>query len=288
MRATARLFPLALTALAFANPASADTVYVYEPTAYYLPTRYVATESYVPTSYVLSSSAYVVPTTYVAPTSYVVRRYQPTVTYRPTTYYLSTGLDVPLVTTRASSACCDPAPPACETASGAVVERPLPPPVSGSPRSSGGVSNPDATSGGTPLLDPGVLNSTPRNGGATDTEKPLVPEPTDTGVPPVSSRDALKPPVSARGALQGKVLSAATGKPEKGVEVTFANAVGRFRDRNATTDDQGRFSVVLPEGDWTVKVARDSGGTIDRDLTVAGGLVTDEKDRPVAALTINR
>ena len=52
-------------ALTEEEKAVADTIYVYEPTAYYLPTRYVSTEYYVPTSYVLPTSAYVVPTTYV-------------------------------------------------------------------------------------------------------------------------------------------------------------------------------------------------------------------------------
>jgi hypothetical protein len=305
MRSIARLIPLALAALALCGPALADTVYVYEPTAYYVPSRYVATGSYIPTSYVLSTTSYVVPTSFVVPTSYVVRRYRPTVTYAPTTYYLPTTLNIPLLTsTAAAVACCDPAPTICDTVAPAV-DRPVPAPASAS---AGSATNPDASGGGSaPALDPNVLNSTPRGGtrpgqgtpqsgtttpSETDTTAPLVPPPADNGsppiVPPAGSRDALKPLPPARGTLSGRVLSETSGQPEKGVEVTFANAVGRFRDRTATTDDQGRFSVVLPEGDWTVKVARDGGGTFDQDVTIAGGLITDEKDRAVSSLTIKR
>jgi hypothetical protein len=75
------------------------------------------------------------------------------------------------------------------------------------------------------------------------------------------------------------------------VNVVIASAVGRFRDRTVTTDADGRFSAVLPEGDWTVRVPA-AGSNPDADsvwpITVAGGLITDDQDREVATLTINR
>ena len=92
-----------------------------------------------------------------------------------------------------------------------------------------------------------------------------------------------------RSLLQGRVVSATTGTPEKDLNVVISSAVGRFRDRTVTTDKDGRFSVVLPEGDWNVRVPV-AGSKADSiwPITVAGGLITDDQDREVATLTINR
>jgi hypothetical protein len=94
---------------------------------------------------------------------------------------------------------------------------------------------------------------------------------------------------SARVRLDGKVASALSGKPESAVPVTLVPNSNLFRNRVATTDDQGRFNVLLTDGDWTVQVPRPDGkGTIDRLITVSGGLVTDDQDREITSLTVNR
>jgi hypothetical protein len=308
------LLPAVLLALVVSGRAALSDTILYEPTAYYVPTAYVSSSYYVPSSYYVSPTAYVVPTTYYVPTRYVVRRYRPVAetSYRvvPTRYYLptTTTLDLPVLRTSATVAYCDPAPVICEPAPAAV--RPLPPPANDT-GTAGSASDPDATGAGEgPRLDPGTLNSTPikprpkagstTTGGATpsgvDPDAPIVPPPGEINTsppaaPPTTERDAYKPkaPSTARSTLNGRVLSVVTGQPEKNVVVTIANAVGRFKDKSVTTDDQGGFSVVLPESDWTVKVPKtDGSGTIDTELTVSGGLVTNDQNREVSQLTINR
>jgi hypothetical protein len=308
----ALLFAAALgMLLGLREPARGDTI-LYEPVSYYIPTSYVTRSYYVPTSYVATSyvaapTVYLAPTTYYAPTRYVVRRYRPVTTTRytvvPTTYYLptTTTLDLPVLATSASVACCDPAPVICDTAPAA--ERPVPPPASSGGTSSGSQASP---AGEEPEFQPGTLNSTatqPRSrsgsqlNNETDTDRPLVPPPADTtsppAAPPATERESYRPKLpaasTARSTLSGRVLSVVSGQPEKGVEVVIANAVGRFKDKTVTTNDKGEFSVVLPESDWIVKVPKTDGtGTIDADVTVSGGLVTDSQNREVSLLTINR
>src|ERR1700752_959636 len=131
---------LILSAMLLAGMAvSADTVYVpssstilLQPTSYYyVPTTYsyvsptgYTTASCVSASYYTTPTTYIVPTTYSSPARYVVRRYvqRPvvsTTSYVPTTYYLPTtvSVDLPVLSTSSTVACCETVPAPCETAS---------------------------------------------------------------------------------------------------------------------------------------------------------------------------
>lgn len=137
-----------------------------------------------------------------------------------------------------------------------------------------------------PPVDPApsdLPDANPPPAGATTPERHQAQRPafTDSGV----QRARL-----ARGTLRGRVLSAVSGKPEAGVVIVVADARERYRDRQATTDANGGFSISLPEGDWTLRVPKAPGSTetIDRGVTVGGGYITDEQDREVTSLTINR
>ncbi len=109
-------------------------------------------------------------------------------------------------------------------------------------------------------------------------------------------REALRPTFNrvslARSTLQGKVVSAVSGEPQNRVVVTLSDRSGRFIPRTTTTDDSGDFSIVLPEGDWIASVSKpgdeDVSATIDHYLTVSGGVITDDQNREVTLLTINR
>lgn len=141
-----------------------------------------------------------------------------------------------------------------------------------------------------PLVDPSDIN--PPLPPPAD-EIPLGPGETDSG----SERTTLRPTFSrplaeARSGLLGKIVSAVTGEPEAGVTVTLTSPSDRFRARTATTDANGTFSVILPEGDWTVTIPKPGeaagASTIDRFITVSGGVITDDQNREVTLMTINR
>lgn len=314
----------------------------YLPTAYVVPTSLsysgLQTVRYSPTSYYLTESAYILPrrvyrpTTYYSPRSYYLPRTYVTrslVDYdlTPTSYYLPTTIDMPLVTTSASSLCCE-VQPACDTVAPAAAA----PSVPANNGSSNGSStfNPDTgTNGETPSLEnPNkVIESSPK------AAAPVVPKDSSVGTPPAApaqppansaapaevnpsnpvapapDEDLLGPPPAepptaglqhevqrpvyrastARSTLHGKIVSATDGKPEKGVTITLADARGRFKDKMKVTGDDGTFSIVLPEGDWTVLVPSADGKTvIERPITVSGGLITDDKDTAVSMLTLNR
>jgi len=87
--------------------------------------------------------------------------------------------------------------------------------------------------------------------------------------------------------LPGAVAALARQHPN--VQVTLTDARGRFKDKTKVTGDDGTFSVVLPEGDWSVQVPSTDGKTVlERPITVSGGLITDDKDTAVSMLTFNR
>jgi hypothetical protein len=137
-----------------------------------------------------------------------------------------------------------------------------------------------------PAPDPAASPTTPPPGLDPTTYQARRPALADPAVKPVAA--------TARTILRGRVVSASTGAPETGLAVTVADARARFKDRELRTDANGAFSTSLPEGDWTVKVARVGAGpddpnpSINTPITVSGGLITDAQDREVTTLTINR
>lgn len=195
-----------------------------------------------------------------------------------------------------------PTPPAAPAAS----ELDIPAPLSDVPPPSTPVVEPNTPE--VPLADEPPAPA-PAAVPATPPHDPAPPLSTPAGTPggaatadhsamrPALSRNAGETPsprtgvgTGTRSMLQGRVVSAATGAPEKGLNVVISSAVGRFRDRTVTTDNDGRFTAVLPEGDWTVRVPVAGASSADSvwPITVAGGLITDDQDREIATLTINR
>lgn len=302
------------------------------PTAYVIPTSLsysgLQTVRYTPTSYYLTESAYVLPRRYYRPTAYYMpRSYYLPRTYvtrsvldyavTPTSYYLPTTVSMPLVTTSASSLCCD-VQPACDS-----VTSPAPIAQSASETNNGSVNfNPDANGeDNTPSLNgtnkviqsspkaaapaapkdssvgtpPEATTPAPAAPAEVNPTVPTAPVPEDPlGIPPTADlQHEVRRPVyrasTARSTLLGKIVSATDGKPEKGVTVTLTDARGRFKDKTKVTGDDGTFSVVLPEGDWSVQVPSTDGKTVlERPITVSGGLITDDKDTAVSMLTFNR
>jgi hypothetical protein len=320
--------PIALCALA-ATPSRAQEMFVETvyrptvlsvvPTAYGVPRTYFATTSWLtPTVYVPTSTSFVVPTStsYVIPTiyrpsvfsetSFLVRRglfrrplLATTRTYDysliPTTYVVPTVRTVPLVST--SEVVCDPTP-ICAPATVAS-------PAVGSP-GTGNSGSGSQGSGGEPQLDPKSVGvkSTPLNGragnaGDADVAPPVKPAPDGANeileprgnAPADGDRHEVRRPVfnTARSQLRGRITSAMDGSPQGGVVVVLRDARERFADKKAKTGDDGRFHVILPEGDWSVQVPTTDGKAFyEKKVTVAGGLITDEKDQEVSNLTFNR
>ena len=144
----------------------------------------------------------------------------------------------------------------------------------------------------------GGASSTPtggNEGGSSIVDPPNPVKPADDGGPAPSGdadrREARRPvyTTTARSTLRGQVISVTDGKGTAALKVTLADARGRFKDRAVTTDKDGRFAVTLPEGDWTVAVPSSAAGqVIEQPITVAGGLITDDRDREITSLTINR
>ena len=94
----------------------------------------------------------------------------------------------------------------------------------------------------------------------------------------------------APNALHGEVVGVADGgKPVANAKVVFSDARQTFRDRIKTTDAQGRFDVVLPNGDWTVGIEDATGKvTTFGTITSAGGRFYDDTDRVISSLRLNR
>ncbi len=89
--------------------------------------------------------------------------------------------------------------------------------------------------------------------------------------------------------LEGKVVSRDTRQAERGVRLILSSLNGRFNDRVTTTNERGRYSVPLPDGDWAVKVMMPSGRVYTvSQITISGGLITDNMGRDVPGLTITR
>lgn len=289
------------------------TTRYYLTGATYVPTSYVVPSTYTPTRYV--ETVYQEPrglsrlfgprqwtsTSWsyygLTPTSYV--------SVAPTTYRLTPTRYVP------TAYVTDP----CDTVVGSADATVDPNATSATRQNSG------TTGGGTP---PRAVQSTPKNGsnsnqGAGDNSSvpqepgfddtrpggPVPDEPTGGGLQtPTGSQDnsvqrsAMRPrptelnpqtnsvPVNA---LRGEVAAATDGKPVPSVRVVFSDARQTYRDRATTTDVNGRFHVVLPNGDWTVAIEDATGKlTPYGNITSTNGRFLDEGDRVVSSLRLNR
>ncbi|HEY2158267.1 MAG TPA: carboxypeptidase regulatory-like domain-containing protein [Isosphaeraceae bacterium] len=106
--------------------------------------------------------------------------------------------------------------------------------------------------------------------------------------PVLSTRD-LRPLV--QNILRGRVVSADTRVPETGVTVILVDRQGRFADRTTRTDANGRFSLALPEGDWTIVLTMPSGRELPVEeglVTASAGKVSDRWGRELSNLVISR
>lgn len=145
------------------------------------------------------------------------------------------------------------------------------------PGAAGAIPAPTAPGGEPPLPEP----APPASG---DLEPPL---PTDLP----KSRQSLKPVLQLPRltSLKGRVLSETSETPEEGVRVTVSSRTRAFEDRIAYSNQAGRFSVKVPDGDWTVKVTMPSGRVYSvYEVTVTNGVIVDDQGREVPGLLITR
>jgi hypothetical protein len=92
-----------------------------------------------------------------------------------------------------------------------------------------------------------------------------------------------------RNVLFGRVKTRDTNEPEEGVRITVSNRGGAFEDKTTMTDAFGRFTVRVPDGDWTVNVAMPSGRVYSvSQITVSNGYITDNVGRDIPSLVITR
>jgi hypothetical protein len=155
------------------------------------------------------------------------------------------------------------------------------PPLSPVPDRSGSAGTDQAaatSSQAAPAPRPGEVDVPGLSG---ETERRTAYRPRPTELSPLESQ-------LAPNALRGEVVSGADAKPQANVRVVFSDARQTFKDRERVTDDQGRFEVVLPNGDWTVSVAETDGRlTPFGTITSAGGRFYDDRDRVVSSLRLN-
>jgi hypothetical protein len=85
------------------------------------------------------------------------------------------------------------------------------------------------------------------------------------------------------------VKARTSSEPEQGVQVTVSSRTNAFVDRFKLTDEDGRFAIQVPDGDWTVKVTMPSGRVYPvSQITVSNGLITDDIGRDIPSLIITR
>jgi hypothetical protein len=105
--------------------------------------------------------------------------------------------------------------------------------------------------------------------------------------PRFASPRSLRPEL--RNILFGTVKARGSSQPEQGVQVTVSSRTNVFVDRVKLTDDDGRFAIQVPDGDWTVKVTMPSGRIYPvSQITVSNGLITDDLGRDIPSLIITR
>jgi hypothetical protein len=118
---------------------------------------------------------------------------------------------------------------------------------------------------------------------------------------PQASRSAYRPvPTDLRasasmspvGAMRGVVLAAAPGTgaeaPRPNAKVVFQDLKQTYTDTTADTDAEGRFEVLLPNGDWRVNIEGADGKlTPYGNLRVVNGRFFDERNRAVTSLRLH-
>jgi len=122
------------------------------------------------------------------------------------------------------------------------------------------------------------------------------PAPPENTGPGNQSRTVKKPVLTPRtlrsdfrNVLFGRVKTRDTNEPEEGVRITLSNRGGAFEDKTTMTDAFGRFTVRVPDGDWTVKVTMPSGRVYSvSQITVSNGYITDNIGRDIPSLVITR
>jgi hypothetical protein len=126
-------------------------------------------------------------------------------------------------------------------------------------------------------LQPALDQTAPRTGGQRrDSQRPVLTTPR-----------YIRPEL--RNVLFGRVEARDTSEPEEGVRVFISNRLNTSKGREALTDAFGRFSIRVPDGDWTVSVTMPSGRVYSvRKIIVSNGQITDEIGRDVPSLVITR
>jgi hypothetical protein len=83
------------------------------------------------------------------------------------------------------------------------------------------------------------------------------------------------------GALSGTVTDAHSGEPIGGVDVTLHSEWnGAPLDASATTDGDGAWTLIGPEGTWPIEFAKDGYVTVTDDATVEAGTTTRRRCGP--------
>jgi hypothetical protein len=302
---------------------------VYVPTSAYVTTGAYWPTTYATTSYVTPSvytPTYYSPTYYYSPTSYYVETaYRPRLldrifaqrpVYNTSSYYLDltptsyltyspTSWAVPTVSTFdpcattsdsfVSGGASNVAPTAA-TGSKAGSNGATPPrAVQSQPKANGNNGN-ESTGGaesdrpGEPSLDFERLSRPLPEDGAGNQGTPNTDGSTQrTSLRPRPTELSAKPTGISPSALQGEVVSATDGKPVASVRLVFTDARATYRDRQKTTDAQGRFDVILPNGDWDVSVADASGKLVPYgSITSANGRFYGADDRVISSLRLNQ
>ena len=262
----------------------------YIPPTYDVVTPTYFATSYVPTTMTLDSS--VVETTFVStdpcgvPSNSTVSNGGSTVSHssqgesRPTpTQQQVTPAPRPTVTSPPKNV---QSRSASESAGAAA----SPPPSDGSTRASTELNEPAYEFPASPRPEKGVT-------------EPPVPtgEGVTTPIDDLNSRSSFKPKPTdldrqassgSLGALRGQVITRENGKAESKVRVVFSDLRNTFKDRERETDANGRFEVLLPNGDWAVNVVEEDGKqTSYGSITASSGRFFDQKDRPVSSIRIN-
>jgi hypothetical protein len=114
-------------------------------------------------------------------------------------------------------------------------------------------------------------------------------------LPPAADQDrreARRPVLPGPGTnniLAGSVLSKATNAGVPNVRVTATNRLKTHPDQVGKTDALGRFALQLFDGNWTIMVENASGQRVSaKNVSVSGGIVSDDRGRAIRNLEIGR